>query len=65
MGWLLAAALALPSDRPPPAAPAPWRIVDTPALHVGLRPALTLDNEDNGRLEGGAGATLQVTGFFF
>jgi len=65
LSWLLAAALALSTDRPPPSLPAPWRLVDVPALHVGLRPALTLDNEDRGRLEGGAGVTLQLTGFVF
>jgi hypothetical protein len=34
-------------------------------LHVGVRPALFVDNEAEGQLEVGAGATLQVTADIF
>ena len=66
MSWLaLAFALqhADPQERPQGALWGAWastgRLVDTPALHVGLRPAVELDPE--GGLNWGAGATLQVT----
>lgn len=61
----LALALALglePPGSPPPVWYRPWRIVETDAVHVGLRPAGYLDNElPGGQWEVGAGATLQVT----
>jgi hypothetical protein len=64
MAWL---ALAFAMQREPEHAPAPsgWvntgRIVDEPALHVGLRPAAFADPEGDRGLEWGLGATLQVT----
>lgn len=59
MTWI-AVSLALASS--PATSPAsPWRIVATSSVHVGLRPAAFVDNEDRGRLEGGAGASVQVT----
>lgn len=61
MTWL-ALALLLAQGTPPPDPP-PWRLVDRPGLHVGLRPAAELDNEADGRLEGGIGVTVQVTAF--
>lgn len=61
----LALALAMgatPTGSPPPPWYQPWRLVTLPALHVGLRPALFVDNETaDGSWEIGAGATLQVT----
>lgn len=59
MTWI-AVSLALASS-PATSPAAPWRLVTTPAVHVGLRPAAFVDNEDAGRLEGGAGVTVQVT----
>jgi hypothetical protein len=46
----------------------PWglvgRVYTTPALHVGIRPALYLDNEgERGGLEIGVGMTVQVSAF--
>lgn len=62
----LALSLALQAAQGTPAGPpwasAPWRLVTTPWVHVGARPALYVDNEgERGRAELGAGATLQVT----
>ncbi len=62
MTWL-AVSLALASS-PATSPAAPWRLLATPAVHVGLRPAAFVDNEDGGRLEGGAGASVQVTAWF-
>ena len=57
----LAAALATLPLASAPQGPAPWRLVSRPGLHVGARPAFFLDNEANGALEWGLGASLQVT----
>jgi hypothetical protein len=60
----IALALALASQQPQPAAPAwyrAWRVVERPGLHVGVRPAIFVDNEADGAVEWGAGATVQVT----
>jgi hypothetical protein len=61
----LAFALALASSQGPPQPPtwaSAWRLVATPTVHVGLRPAAFVDNEGRGgRVELGLGATLQVT----
>lgn len=57
-----ALALALSLQASPAPAPPPWwggRIVSSPVLHVGVRPAFSLDNE--ARLEIGVGFTVQVT----
>jgi hypothetical protein len=60
--WVaVAAALASAPAAPPPLPWAGGRIVTTDTLHVGLRPAAFVDNEDRGALEWGAGATVQVT----
>jgi hypothetical protein len=57
----LALALALAVPQGPQGAP-PGRIWTSPTLHVGVRPALYLDNEKNGgRLELGVGCTVQVS----
>lgn len=57
-GLLLALRIVVPLVVLEPApAPLPvWRLIDRPALHVGLRPAVHLDGQ-----EVAAGATLQVT----
>lgn len=56
MTWLsLSLALAL-SGAPAPSGPAPWRLVTTPSLHVGLRPAVLVTPD-----EVAAGVTIQVT----
>ncbi len=60
----LALALALASQQPQAPAPAwyrPWRLVETPTLHVGLRPAAYADVVDGQVQEIAAGFTLQVT----
>ena len=60
----LAFALALAAQQPQPVSPAwytGWRLVSTDAVHVGLRPAAFVDNEADGGLEVGVGATLQVS----
>lgn len=67
----LALALALASAQPlgawapPPGGSSGWsgRIVDTPSLHVGARPAAFVDDGGSAphRLELGAGVTLQVS----
>ena len=57
----LAAALATLPLAPAPQGPAPWRLVSRPGLHVGVRPAFFLDNENDGRIELGAGVTVQLT----
>jgi hypothetical protein len=50
--WTLTLALA----PPPPAPPNPWRLVATPVLHVGARPAVYVSRD-----EMAFGATVQVT----
>jgi len=63
----LALALASQSPSPDPSIPtASWfggRVYTAPdgALHVGIRPAAFLDNENDGAWEIGVGATLKVT----
>lgn len=69
----LALALALASQQPlGPWAPSPssgwspsWlggRVLTTPGLHIGIRPAAFVDDEGSPRrLELGAGVTLQIT----
>ena len=60
----LAFALSLAAQQPQPAGPAwytAWRLVNLPSMHVGLRPAVFVDNEAGGGIEWGGGATLQVT----
>ena len=66
----VALALAIAASTAPAGASLPvqaWsgRIIDSEAIHVGLRPAAFLDNEDHGRLEVGLGATIQVTARVF
>ena len=64
--YALALALSLLPQGPElvPAGPL-TRLVDRPEVHVGLRPALYLDNEAGGHLELGIGFTVQVTGRVF
>lgn len=62
----LAFALSLataPIATPSTAAFSPWRLVSHADLHVGLRPALFVDDEGARRdpIEVGFGLTLQVT----
>jgi hypothetical protein len=61
MTWLALAALLQPVPAPAPS----WyggRLLTTPALHLGLRPAGYVDDEgDRGALEWGVGLTVQVT----
>jgi hypothetical protein len=54
----LAVLLAMTPGPAPPPAPAPVRLVTTPSLHLGARPAVLLTSESR---EIGIGATLQVT----
>jgi hypothetical protein len=51
---LVALTLATAPAAPPP--PIPWRVIDRPGLHLGVRPALEVDHE-----ELAAGVTLQLT----
>ncbi len=64
----LALALAMglaPAGAQPPTWYRPWRLLDGP-VHVGLRPALYVDNETaDGSWEVGFGATVQVTADVF
>lgn len=41
---------------PSPMSPAPWRLVTSPAVHVGVRPAALVSPEERA-----AAATIQVT----
>jgi hypothetical protein len=64
----LTLALALATATPAPPVPVPsWyggRVLITPTLHIGARPAIFVDNEGTrGRLEVGAGATIQISTF--
>lgn len=63
MAWL-AVSLALASAHDPPSAPLAWwtgRLVTLPNVHLGVRPAAFLDNEDHGQLECGAAVTVQLS----
>ena len=53
MAWLAVSLAVLTS---PPPSPPPWRLLSTPSLHVGVRPAVDVSAEG-----WGAGATLQIT----
>lgn len=55
MNWL-AVAIALSLAQPHVQAPPPVRIVDTPDVHVGVRPAIIVSPE-----EAAAGITVRVT----
>ena len=67
----LALALALAAQSPlgswapsPTSTLPPWaggRVYTSRTVHVGIRPAAYVDNEARGGLEGGAGATVQVS----
>lgn len=54
MSWF-ALALALGASPPAPP-PTPLRVVQTPFIHVGVRPAAIVSSEERG-----AGVTVQVT----
>lgn len=62
MSWLAVAATLAAQQ---PAAPSwyhAWRLVDGGRVHLGVRPALYVDDEGaRGRLELGAGVTVQLT----
>jgi hypothetical protein len=53
----LSIAIAMASVTAPPATPAPWRPVNLPMLHVGVRPAALV-----ARGEVAIGVTVQVSG---
>lgn len=62
----LAIALGLAPQGPqPPSWYKPWRIIETDAVHVGVRPAAYADTStQDGSWEVGAGVTVQVTAYF-
>lgn len=62
MTWL-AIALALSAhDVGPPPPTRPWRLIDAPDVHVGVRPAAFVDDEGSGgRREAGMGLTVQIS----
>ena len=53
---MIGIALALSLHASPPPEPAPWRLVNVPGLHVGLRPYFYADPDT---IEGGV--TVRIT----
>jgi len=59
VSWVaLSAALAVQGGQ----SPEPWRVISTPSVHLGVRPAAFLDDEGEGQsLEWGVGITAQLS----
>ena len=48
--------LSQPVAPPPPPAPAPWRLISTPTVHLGVRPHLLATSGETG-----AAVTIQLS----